>query len=378
MGKGWSSSESSRRLPSLTGAVPYGDDRAIQVPIPRIEITSETLEYIQACVDLHPVEIAGLGRIEEVADGVLRIVQAVLVEQQGSMADVDITEGAAKFFVELEEAHARQCGPTCVIHQPVAPWRFWWHSHVHMASFWSGTDEGTASTFGSDYLVAIVLNKRGEYRLQFRIYQPRAMQWDNLVLHVVHAPRQEIHERARRDIQRLVRPDGFGRVLGGFRQTIAYDRDAGAAPLSTERRDNVPLVVGREYGTPVSSAVPPASPTTSITEAAAAALAERGSEVVPDGWSGAPSPPSVASTPVAPSVQRVADAVIAGVPPARPARTAQPEFTPEPHLAHARSVPDPAAVTTASTVNEALVSVEFLVEAEVIPIDAIMRIRQQR
>jgi hypothetical protein len=45
---------------------------------------------------------------------------------------------------------------------------FWWHSHVNMSAFWSGTDMATIKEFGSKgYLLATVFNKKGDYQTAY-------------------------------------------------------------------------------------------------------------------------------------------------------------------------------------------------------------------
>ena len=53
--------------------------------------------------------------------------------------------------------------------------RLWWHSHVDMCVFFSGTDTDNISKFTSDsYTISLVVNKKSEMKAQLNLWKPFA------------------------------------------------------------------------------------------------------------------------------------------------------------------------------------------------------------
>jgi hypothetical protein len=51
--------------------------------------------------------------------------------------------------------------------------RLQWHSHVHMQTYFSGTDTGTIDAYTNcDWMISLVVNKREEYAVRLDMYQP--------------------------------------------------------------------------------------------------------------------------------------------------------------------------------------------------------------
>lgn len=100
-------------------------------------------------------EVSGLGKVIIQEGGHLRVVSACLVKQENAAASTDMDAAAvAKAMYELREAPGHL--------------NFWWHSHVNMAVFWSGTDTDTIREIGSNgWLVSTVFNKKSENRTAF-------------------------------------------------------------------------------------------------------------------------------------------------------------------------------------------------------------------
>ncbi|MBI4142969.1 hypothetical protein HY480_03790 [Candidatus Uhrbacteria bacterium] len=187
------SSRRERRQPEF--AITYGGGQVDVLGIPTIEITEAALRKIYAYIHGFPLEISGFGRIAEVRPGVFRITDAFLVRQDhASGAHVTITEGFAEF-----------CAAELTADRSIEDVRFWWHSHVDMEAFWSATDDGTASTIGTDWLVSFVGNKRHEFRVRVDVYKPMHIVFDNLPLRVILAPDTDIRVAAAKDIRTFVR-----------------------------------------------------------------------------------------------------------------------------------------------------------------------------
>jgi len=95
-------------------------------------------------------EVAGLlvGRLE---DEEVTITEVVLLPQTASAASVELDEkGMAEYMA---------ANPTKLVIG-------WWHSHVDMKCFMSGTDDKTNETMcdGAGYCISIVCNKSGDFK----------------------------------------------------------------------------------------------------------------------------------------------------------------------------------------------------------------------
>jgi len=103
-------------------------------------------------------EISGLGKCEwDDKTNTFKVVDAqVLKQTEQSAASTEIDEYAiGKYMFQSKD-------------KGVILW--WWHSHVDMKVFWSGTDHACIESFGKEGgVIATVFNKRGEYRSAVRL-----------------------------------------------------------------------------------------------------------------------------------------------------------------------------------------------------------------
>lgn len=124
----------------------------------KVLLTKNVYQEIMFYVDKSPVEISGVGRVKRQDNGDLLVTKIYLLNQVNSSAATDIDQEAlAKLMYESRED------------QPIyGDLTFWWHSHVHMGVFWSGTDMATIKQFGKNgYLVSTVFNKKNELRSSY-------------------------------------------------------------------------------------------------------------------------------------------------------------------------------------------------------------------
>lgn len=122
-----------------------------------VSIVFERLVYekIMHWVHKSPVEVSGLGSV--VVDhetNTLRIVDAIMLKQENTSTATDIDATAiSKAMYE----HFRLQKP--------GELKFWWHSHVNMNVFWSGTDIATIEQLGGQgWFAATVFNKKSEVK----------------------------------------------------------------------------------------------------------------------------------------------------------------------------------------------------------------------
>lgn len=115
------------------------------------EVHAEIMYYVRKS----SIEISGLGRVEKDSEGNMCVTKVYLLKQENAAASTDICEHAA---AELLYEKREDKGDL----------NFWWHSHVDMGVFWSGTDMATIKQFGSKgYLLSTVFNKKGEHRTSY-------------------------------------------------------------------------------------------------------------------------------------------------------------------------------------------------------------------
>lgn len=120
---------------------------------PKLYIPRTVYQQIMHWVNQEDLEVSGMGKVHYVADGNYFYVSKVyLLEQEVGSAHTDIDAVA---LGKLEYQTMKQDGDL----------NFWWHSHVKMGVFWSGTDTNTIKTMGGNgYCVATVFNQLNAMR----------------------------------------------------------------------------------------------------------------------------------------------------------------------------------------------------------------------
>lgn len=135
-----------------------------------IYITEEAHERIMACVKECEYEINGIARyhIDETKRVVIDEVAVLKQEVTGGSASHD-TASLIEFLAPRDDRNQ---------------WRVQWHSHVHMDTFWSGTDEQAISSIGetANFLISLVFNKSKHYKARLDIFQPLRVKEDLTLL----------------------------------------------------------------------------------------------------------------------------------------------------------------------------------------------------
>lgn len=116
-------------------------------------------------------EVSGLGKIEVVGSEIL-VTGVIMLPQKNTAAHTDIeAEDVAKAMYKLREVPGNL--------------RFWWHSHVDMATFWSSTDRETIKLCGEGgWCIATVFNKKHERRTAYYAKEGMTYPWGNSELFV--------------------------------------------------------------------------------------------------------------------------------------------------------------------------------------------------
>jgi len=123
---------------------------------PSIEIDEMVYKKVMHWIHKSSFEVSGLGKV--VVDkerNTIKVIDAILLKQENTSVTTEI-DGAAvgKALYELRETPGDL--------------RWWWHSHVDMDVFWSGTDLSTMKQLGlGGWFVSTVFNKKQEVKSAF-------------------------------------------------------------------------------------------------------------------------------------------------------------------------------------------------------------------
>jgi hypothetical protein len=132
------------------------EDTQIQVKAPDVHIAPEVYRKIMFWIDKAPGEVSGMGKVTyDASKNVFRVTEAYLLKQKntGSSTELDATA-----ICELLYDSRNSPGEL----------RFWWHSHVNMPVFWSGTDHATIDELSrGGWILSTVFNKRREMLSSF-------------------------------------------------------------------------------------------------------------------------------------------------------------------------------------------------------------------
>ena len=99
------------------------------------------------------IEVSGFGIVQYNKETTtFTVIDAFMLEQTGGAAHTDIdSQSIAKLMFKTKDADGHL--------------KWWWHSHVNMATFWSGTDTATIKELGGNgWITASVFNKKGDIK----------------------------------------------------------------------------------------------------------------------------------------------------------------------------------------------------------------------
>jgi hypothetical protein len=121
-----------------------------------LQISKTVLDKVMYWVNKSNDEVSGFGTVTANGD-ILTIQDAFILPQKvgGAHTDID-AEGLAKLQYKV------------ISEKLPGSLRWWWHSHVMMDVFWSGTDRSTIQELGSNgWIVASVFNQKDNVKSAF-------------------------------------------------------------------------------------------------------------------------------------------------------------------------------------------------------------------
>jgi hypothetical protein len=115
------------------------------------KVYAQTMFLVNKC----DKEISGLGKVKVQGD-IVRVTKMYLLKQRCTGSSTDIEPNAvSELLFEAYNDGGIQEGELL----------WWWHSHVDMGVFWSGTDMSTIKEFGGNgRIFATVFNKKAEMK----------------------------------------------------------------------------------------------------------------------------------------------------------------------------------------------------------------------
>ncbi|HUV84235.1 MAG TPA: hypothetical protein VMV86_00915 [Methanosarcinales archaeon] len=157
-------------------------------------IDPECRKKLQYWADAATGEVSGLGLVEN-EDGKMVVREVFILEQEctGSETELD-TEAIAKLMTELLQND-----------KDPSKLKFWWHSHVNMGVFWSGTDDECAETLSSEFAFSTVVNKKGESKTRLDLYEPFRITVDNIRLLEITAEDENLKKQCEQDVKDKVK-----------------------------------------------------------------------------------------------------------------------------------------------------------------------------
>lgn len=166
------------------------------LPRTKVVIDLESWQTLNEFVRQCDVEINGFGLVDyDRARNTLRISDVFVTKQTGSATLVDVSD--ADLHRHLHELLEKGIDISRI--------NFQWHSHVNMEVYFSNVDEANIGRWTGNYLVSLVMNKRGEWKCRLDVFKPlRFAQEVDLAIEWPFAD-AEIQDRVSADIEQNVK-----------------------------------------------------------------------------------------------------------------------------------------------------------------------------
>jgi hypothetical protein len=121
-----------------------------------IVIGREAYDKIMYFVHKAKFEISGLGNVQ-IIDGVPTVTDIILLKQENDPTETEMDADAVAKAVYDHHVSGME-----------GELKFWWHSHVNMEVFWSGTDKATIKDLTKNgWFIHGVFNKKNEFKCAY-------------------------------------------------------------------------------------------------------------------------------------------------------------------------------------------------------------------
>ncbi len=162
--------------------------------LPTVYISVEAKQKLDLYIKCATGEISGFGTVLQTPHA-LFINDVFILKQECSYTETEISEeDASDMLLEM-----------VLDEQDVNQVKLYWHSHVNMTTFWSGTDEKTIKVLSKGtWLLSIVGNKQGTYLTRLDISSPCSITLDNFNLVMAAYPSKELSDQIKDEIKNKV------------------------------------------------------------------------------------------------------------------------------------------------------------------------------
>jgi len=158
----------------------------------KVYINHEIMKKIKYYIDISDVEISGLGLVEERGNSNFVISDVFLLKQKNTGTSTELDQEDISKLIEKLISEGKD--PSKL--------RFWWHSHVNMKVFWSGTDLNCIEGLCLDkYLFSLVMNKTNEYLMRFDINEPVKTTVEGIIIQILEENDEELFEKCKKEIE---------------------------------------------------------------------------------------------------------------------------------------------------------------------------------
>lgn len=164
-------------------------------------------------------EISGFMKVTQHDDGQgFHIHAPVIFEQEctGVTTDLDTTS-VAKFFDDI--VRVQNGDPT--------EYRCWWHSHVDMDVFYSGTDNKSIDEFTEDwgFAIGITVNRKGEIYTRIQYNNPLWIEIENVPLMIKETLADSILDTIKQEVSTLVKEKTYTSISTPTKYKSNYSSD---------------------------------------------------------------------------------------------------------------------------------------------------------
>lgn len=202
-----------------------------------VEMTNKAYRKMAYFVDECDEEISGFGKCrpekfivngEEVSG--LLVYDVEILRQTVSGTHSTIDEEVLVQFLTEKTANS----------ESTKDYKVWWHSHVNMAAFFSGTDTNTMETStGFPYLLSIVTNKREEVLARLDIFGDLPQRDVKVNLHIQPSEDKKLRKFVRDEIANKVTFSNFTYKPTPIISTIKEDEDE---LLEADKKENTKFI----------------------------------------------------------------------------------------------------------------------------------------
>ena len=181
-----------------------------------LDVWRKIMTYARLC----KYEINGLGYIDRInADGQIDKRGDDFYLSEVFILDQVVSGGSAEIDEATMHAHIHKM---VTEREDTGRLRFQWHSHVNMTARFSSVDTATINKYDADWIISLVVNKRGELEARLDVYRPFWV-WSPVTVSVATPNDSAITDACVREIQSHVKIDRLlwtGRVRENDLDTI--------------------------------------------------------------------------------------------------------------------------------------------------------------